>query len=84
MQHKLRIAAVDEWLSARADALAQAAGIERARLELSSDDVKSLLDLAAYGAHESGQRTNAPLLCYLVGLAQAGGVSLDELADAVR
>jgi len=75
---------MDEWLSARADALADAAGVERARLELSRDDVKTLLDLAAFGAHESGERTNAPLLCYLVGLARAGGVSLDELADAVQ
>ena len=34
-------------------------------------------------AHESGERTNAPLLCYLVGRAQ-GGADLDTLADAVR
>jgi Domain of unknown function (DUF6457) len=75
---------VDEWLSARADALAQTAGVERVRLELSRDDVKTLLDLAAFAAHESGQRTNAPLLCYLAGLARGSGTSLDELADAVR
>jgi hypothetical protein len=75
---------MDEWLSARADALAQVAGVERARLELSRDDVKTLLDLAAFAAHESGQRTNAPLLCYLVGLARGAGAGLDELADAVR
>jgi hypothetical protein len=34
-------------------------------------------------AHESGERTNAPLLCYLVGRAQ-NGASLDDLAEAVR
>jgi hypothetical protein len=75
---------MDEWLSARADALAAAAGVERERLELSRDDVKTVLDLAAFAAHESGQRTNAPLLCYLAGLARAEGVRLDVLADSVR
>ena len=75
---------MDEWLSARADALAAASGVERERLELSSGEMETLLELAGFAAHESGQRTNAPLLCYLVGLARAGGLSLDELADAVR
>src|SRR5919202_1159680 len=50
------------WLAHRADALAAAAGVPRERLELSSDDVKTLLDLAAVAAHETGARTNAPLL----------------------
>ena len=35
-------------------------------------------------AHESGARTNAPLLCYLAGRAAAlGSVDVDALADAV-
>ena len=75
---------MDEWLSARSDALAAASAVERERLELSSGEMETLLELAGFAAHESGQRTNAPLLCYLVGLARAGGLSLDELADAVR
>ncbi len=75
---------MNDWLAQRADALAAAAGIERSTLELSDADAQALLDLARIAAHESGERTNAPLLCYLVGLAQAGGRGLDELADAVR
>ena len=75
---------MNEWLSQRAGRLADAADVDRERLELARGDVKTLLDLAALAAHESGQRTNAPLLCYLVGLAQGGGKSLDELADAIR
>jgi uncharacterized protein DUF6457 len=75
---------VNEWLSARADALARAAGVERAELELSPGDVKQLLDLAGLAAHESGARTNAPLLCYLLGRAGSGGASLDELAEIVK
>src|SRR5205085_1826996 len=52
-------------------------------LELDERSVETLLDLARIAAHESGERTNAPLLCYLVGRAQSGA-DLDALADAVR
>jgi hypothetical protein len=47
------------------------------------DDAATLLDLARIAAHDSGERTNAPLLCYLVGRAQ-NGASLHDLADAIR
>jgi hypothetical protein len=73
---------VDEWLTRAADRLAQRAGIER--LELSEAEAATLLDLARIAAHVSGERTNAPLLCYLVGRAQERGhAGLDDLADAV-
>jgi hypothetical protein len=52
-------------------------------LELSAEDSRTLLDLAAHAAHEGGHRTNAPLLCYLVGRLQ-GDRSVDEVAEAVR
>ena len=74
---------MNEWLSQRADALAAETGMPRAELELSSTDVERLLDLAGFAAHESGARTNAPLLCYLVGLAH-GGKSLEELDRIAR
>ena len=74
---------MDAWLADARDALAQAAGVPAERLELSDNDVAVLLDLARIAAHESGERTNAPLLCYLVGRAQ-DGASLDNLAAAVR
>jgi hypothetical protein len=75
---------MNQWLSRRADALADAADVERTLLELDPKEIDLLLDLAGFAAHESGARTNAPLLCYLLGRAQAGGKSLDELGDAVR
>ena len=75
---------MDPWLSDARDALAAAAGVPPEELELADDDAKTLLDLARIAAHESGARTNAPLLCYLVGLAQRGGADLDTLADAAR
>jgi hypothetical protein len=75
---------MDAWLSACADALAAAGGVDRARLELTDADEHALLDLARLAAHESGQRTNAPLLCYLVGRAHGSEQDLDELVAAVR
>jgi hypothetical protein len=38
-------------------------------LALSAAEVGLLLELARRAAHDSGARTNAPLVCYLVGLA---------------
>jgi Domain of unknown function (DUF6457) len=73
---------VDPWLSDARDAIARAADLDPSQLVLSEDDTHTLLELARIAAHVSGERTNAPLLCYLVGRAQ-GSRSLDELADAV-
>ena len=75
---------MDAWLSEVRDAVAQAAGVPREEVDLSDADAATLLDLARIAAHESGERTNAPLLCYLVGRAQRDGAGLDSLADAVR
>jgi hypothetical protein len=74
---------MDVWLTEARDAIAAAAGVPASELELSDEDVRTLLDLARVAAHESGDRTNAPLLCYLVGRAR-GGAALDTLADAVQ
>ena len=73
---------VDPWLSNARDAIARAADIEPSELELSEADTRTLLDLARIAAHVSDERTNAPLLCYLVGRAQ-GSRDLHELAAAV-
>ncbi len=75
---------MDAWLSDARKAVAAAAGVQPEELELSDDDAATLLDLARIAAHESGERTNAPLLCYLVGRARRGDDDLDTLADAVR
>jgi hypothetical protein len=75
---------VDAWLRAARDAVAAAAGIDPESLTLPGDDARALLEMARIAAHESGDRTNAPLLCYLVGRAAAEGPSVDALAGAVR
>ena len=72
-----------EWLEAACKALAAEAGIDAAELELSAAEQAELLELARIAAHESGERTNAPLLCYLVGLARHSGADLAALTDAV-
>jgi hypothetical protein len=75
---------VNEWLAARADALAAETGTPRELLELSPGDIERLLELAGYAAHDSGARTNAPLLCYLVGLSHGAAKGLEELDRIVR
>jgi Domain of unknown function (DUF6457) len=64
---------MNEWLARQADAL----GVD----PLTEEEQKTLLDLARIAAHDGGERTNAPLLCYLLG--RAGG-ELDTLAEIVR
>ncbi|MHB8469846.1 MAG: DUF6457 domain-containing protein [Gaiellaceae bacterium] len=76
---------MNEWLSDRAAALAGATNAGRDSLELAPADIELVLDVAGYAAHDSGARTNAPLLCYLLGIARAAGAqSLAELAEIVR
>lgn len=75
---------MDGWLSSARDRLAQATGEDSSALELSEADSQELLELARVAAHESGERTNAPLLCYLVGLARGRrGGDLADIVDAV-
>ena len=73
---------MDEWMTAARDRLAGAVGDDAASYDLSDDDVRVLLDLARVAAHESGDRTNAPLACYLVGLAlgRHPGSALSDVA----
>ena len=75
---------MNQWLSAQAGLLASQTGVDRASLELSPQEIDRVLELAALAAHESGERTNAPVLCYLIGLARAHGATLEELSELVR
>lgn len=68
---------MDAWLTSAAESL----GVEGVQ----PAEADTLLELARLAAHESGDRRNAPLLCYLVGVAAARtGHGIDELAAAVR
>ena len=75
---------MDGWLSAARDRLAQATGEDATELDLGQADADEILELARIAAHESGERINAPLLCYLVGLARGRrGGDLADIVDAV-
>ena len=60
-----------EWLDQARVRLAQTVGDDASIYELGEADIERLLDLARIAAHESEERTNAPLLSFLVGIAHA-------------
>jgi hypothetical protein len=72
------------WLEEVTRHVAARTGIDEQLLAVSDDDAQLLLDLAGYAAHETGERTNAPLVCHVVGRAVAHGASLADLDAAVR
>jgi hypothetical protein len=75
---------MDGWLVEARAKLAEAVGEDPSAYDLTRAQMDELLELAREAAHGSGERTNAPLVCYLVGLAHARhGGELEDLVDAV-
>ena len=72
------------WISEMTTRIADATGIVPTALAIDHEDADTLLRLAAIAAHESGERTNAPLLCHVLGRAVALGAPLDELANVIE
>jgi hypothetical protein len=75
---------VREWLLESTGRLATAVGEESTAYGLDEQEIELVLELARIAAHESNDRTNAPLAAYLVGLAHGRHPerTLRELADA--
>jgi hypothetical protein len=74
-----------EWLIDARGRIAQSVEESPAAYDLSEEDAEVLLALAGVAAHESEDRTNAPLVSYLVGLAVGRhGCSLEAAASAAR
>lgn len=75
-----------DWLDEMTAALdaVGGAGVPPKLPKLEEDERALILELARVASHSSGERTNAPLLCFLLGVAVAHGADLEELADAVR
>lgn len=74
---------MDAWLREARDKLAAEVGADPSEYDLSGGEIDELLELARIAAHESGERVNAPLLCYLVGVARGRrGGELGDLVDA--
>jgi hypothetical protein len=72
------------WISDLTARLSEASGIEASALAIDPADAETLLRLAGIAAHESGERTNAPLLCHVLGRAVALGTPLSELSRVVE
>jgi hypothetical protein len=72
-----------EWLVHASGRLAEAVADTTSTYDLTDADVEQLLDLARIAAHDSDDRTNAPLVSYLVGLAR-GRHPDRALADLVE
>ena len=71
------------WISDMTSRIGDATGLEAGMLTIRPDDAEELLRLAGVAAHSSGDRTNAPLLCHVLGRAVALGAPLDVLARVV-
>ena len=73
-----------DWITEMTLRLAGATNLDAADLLLDAEAKEALLDLAGVAAHSSGDRTNAPLLCHVLGRAIARGASFEECARAVH
>jgi len=74
---------VDEWLTDARDRIAAVTGEDLGSLSFDEKTVGDILELARVAAHESGERTNAPLVCYLAGLAAGrSGAAPEDVLDA--
>jgi hypothetical protein len=69
------------WLRSSADTLSAETGVPRDELDLTAAEIDQLLDFAAVAAHNGGTRTNAPLACFLIGVAH--GQSDAPIAELV-
>jgi hypothetical protein len=67
---------MDDWLKR----VAAAVGSDE---QLSGEDADALLKIARIAAHESDDRRNAPLLCYLIGRMQTDR-PLSEILETVK
>ena len=73
-----------EWLVRAVERLAAETGATTAELTLTQGEIDEILELARVAAHESGERINAPLVSYLVGLARGRhGGDLADVIDSV-
>jgi hypothetical protein len=74
-----------DWLEQARQRLTEAVGDDESLFELTDADTHELLELARIAAHASGERTNAPLVSYMVGVARGRHAerTLAQLVDDV-
>ncbi len=72
------------WIDDVTDQIAPLTDVDPHELRMSPDLKREILDVARIAAHESGERINAPFLCYVLGVAVGKGASLEELAAPIH
>jgi hypothetical protein len=72
------------WLEDMTQRVADVSGVDVGSLTLTPNESTEILDIARIASHSSGDRINAPLLCYVIGMARANGASLEDIARIVR
>lgn len=73
-----------QWINDLTNQIAKEHSLDLQSISVSESEAEVLLDLAGLAAHSSGARTNAPLLCHVLGRARSQGVSLKALSETVR
>lgn len=88
--HAARIAAGEkeacrlDWLEQMITSLAEGTNNDAATLVPTPNAVREILDVARIASHTSGDRTNAPLLCYVLGVLSGRGVALGAAITIVK
>lgn len=72
------------WLDQITTSLAARTNVDVEALTLDATTRRALLDVAAVAAHTSGERTNAPLLCYVLGVLTERGVALTDAIAVIK
>lgn len=73
-----------DWLHDTTLSLAADAGLDADDLVPDAATRGALLKIARTAAHGSGDRTNAPLLCYVLGVMAARGYDVASAAAALE
>lgn len=73
-----------QWINDLTNQIAKEHSLDLQSISVSESEAEVLLELAGLAAHSSGARTNAPLLCHVLGRARSQGVSLEALSETIR
>lgn len=72
-----------DWMHEVIESIATQTKLRAESLSVPPSEVTGLLDVARIAAHVSGDRTNAPILCYVLGLAVARGARFEDVVSIV-
>jgi hypothetical protein len=72
------------WLDQTISSIATRTGLDAASFTPDPDTRRALLDVARVASHTSGDRINAPLLCYVLGMMVQQGATLADAIAVVK